>query len=446
MVCPMTVPVLLLLLLLALALLAGAALGWLLAARRGTAAAGELVSARAQLAARAEGAAEADRRVRESFAALSEQALRANAEAVVRMARDALGTAGAAASGDLAHRQQAIDALVAPLRDSLARLEAHTGALETARTEAYAGLREQLGSVRAAGDGLRAETARLVASLRATGVRGRWGELQLRRVVELAGMTEHCDFETQVTVRTADGVQRPDLVVALAGARRVVVDAKAPFDAYIAAADAPVLPGAKDPGDPVRYAGHARAVREHVRRLADRDYPRAVPGSAEFVVLFLPGDGMLAAAAAADPGLVEDALARGVVLATPTTLVAVLRTVASVWREDALVANAAELRRLAGELYQRLATMGGHLAKVGSGLNASVTAYNSAVGSLESRVLVTARRMAELHESDAPLVAPETLELRPRAPRAAELTDPAEPEPGRVRHLDGPVGDRAALG
>ena len=404
--------------LLVLAAALGLLLGWLLAARRGTTLAQDLATARAELTVRAERSGQDEQRQRDAFAALSEQSLRANAESVVRLAREQLGAASARASGDLAGRQAAIDALIAPLRDTLARLEAHTGVLETARTDAYAALREQLGAVAQAGDGLRAETARLVSSLRATGVRGRWGELQLRRVVELAGMSEHCDFAVQPTIRSGEGVQRPDLIVSLAGGRRVVVDAKAPFDAYLAAADAE---------RPVRYDAHARAVRDHVKGLAERDYPRAVAGSADFVILFLPGDGLLAAAAQADPGLVEDALARRIVLTTPTTLVAVLRTVASVWREDALVANAARLRELAAQLYERLATMGAHLAKVGSGLTASVTAYNSAVGSLESRVLVTARRMAALHEGDVALNPPELVELRPRPLTAAELTDPAGP-------------------
>ncbi len=423
----------------------GLVVGWLLAAHRAATLTGELTgelaSTRAELTQRTARAGADEQRQREAFAALSEQSLRANAEAVVRLAREQLGAATARADGDLAGRQAAIDALVSPLRDTLARLETHTGALEMARTDAYAALREQLGAVRAAGDGLRTETARLVASLRATGVRGRWGELQLRRVVELAGMSEHCDFAMQETVRTAEGIARPDLIVSLAGGRRVVVDAKTPFDAYLAAADpAPSTAGAaagaagagteggSEGSDGVRYAAHARALRAHVKALADRDYPRAVAGSADFVVLFLPGDGLLAAAAAADPSLIEDALSRRVVLTTPTTLVAVLRTVASVWREDALVANAARLRELAGQLYDRLATMGAHLGKVGSGLSASVGAYNSAVGSLESRVLVTARRMAALHEdSRVNLDPPELVELRPRPLTAAELTDPAEP-------------------
>lgn len=427
-------PVVLALVLLLTAAL-GLVVGWLLAFRRGTMLTGELAATRAELTVRAERAGQDEQRQREAFAALSEQSLRANAESVVRLAREQLGAASARASGDLAGRQAAIDALIAPLRDTLARLEAHTGALETARTDAYAALREQLGAVAQAGDGLRSETARLVASLRATGVRGRWGELQLRRVVELAGMSEHCDFAVQPTIRSGEGAQRPDLIVALAGGRRVVVDAKTPFDAYLAAADA------DGPEGPVRYAAHARAVRGHVKALAERDYPRAVAGSADFVVLFLPGDGLLAAAAQADPGLIEEALARRVVLTTPTTLVAVLRTVASVWREDALVTNAARLRELAAQLYERLSTMGAHLAKVGSGLTASVSAYNSAVGSLESRVLVTARRMAALHEGDVALDAPELVELRPRPLTASELTDPAGP-PGLADPAD--AADRAA--
>ena len=420
----MTVAVPLLALLLVFAAALGAAIAWLLATRaaagRAGLAAAELAAARTSLAHLDAGAREADERTREAFAALSERALQANAETVVRLAREQLGAAGATAGGDLARREEAIAGLVAPLRESLARLETQNRTMETARTDAYAALREQVGAVRVAGDGLRAETSRLVAALRATGVRGRWGEVQLRRVVELAGMTEHCDFTVQQTVRTADGTLRPDLVVHLSGGRDVVVDAKVPFEAYVAADDA-------DGPPEQRYVAHARAVREHVRRLSDKAYSRAFEPSPQFVVLFLPGEGFLAAAASADPGLVEWALGQDVVLATPTTLVALLRTVAHTWRQDALADNAAQVQKLARELYARLSTMGGHLAKVGAGLGSSVEAYNAAVGSLEGRVLVTARRMAALHDPEVSLPAPELAELRPRPLTAAELTDPADP-------------------
>lgn len=419
----MTVPAVPLVLLLCLTLALGAALGWLLAARSGAdraaASAAELAVARTSLAHADTGAQESRDRLRETFAALSEQALQANSEAVIRMAREQLGAAGAVAGGELARRQEAIGAMVGPLREALDRLEVHNHAMETARTDAYAALREQVGAVQLAGDGVRAETARLVAALRATGVRGRWGEVQLRRVVELAGMTEHCDFTVQHTVRGDAGTQRPDLVVHLSGGRHVVVDAKVPFEAYLAADSA-------DGPPEQRYAGHARAVREHVTALSNRAYHRAFDPTPQFVVLFLPGEGFLAAAAAADQGLVEWALSRDVVLATPTTLVALLRTVAHTWRQESLAANAAQVQKLARELYTRLSTMGSHLSRVGAGLGASVDAYNSAVGSLEGRVLVTARRMAALHDPEVSLPAPELAELRPRPLTAAELTDPAD--------------------
>ena len=430
----------LLLLTTALGLVVGAALGWLLAARaagaRAAATGAELAAARTSLHHLTAGAEADSQRLRESFAELSEQALRANSRTLLDLAREQLGAAGAAAGGDLARRQDAIGALVVPLQDALARLEAHNRSMETARTDAYAALREQVGAVRVAGDGVRAETSRLVAALRATGVRGRWGEVQLRRVVELAGMAEHCDFTVQHTVHGEDGAQRPDLVVHLSGGRHVAVDAKAPFEAWLAAESA-------DGPPEQRYAGHARAVREHVRKLSDKGYHRALGDSPQFVVLFLPGEGFLAAAASADPQLVEWALEREVVLATPTTLVALLRTVAHTWRQDALAANAAAVQKLARDLYARLSTMGGHLARVGSGLGASVDAYNAAVGSLEGRVLVTARKMAALHDPDVALVGPEAVDLRPRPLTAAELTDPVDdPAVGGVGRgeLDGRAG------
>ncbi len=426
----MTVPAVLLVLILCLAAALGVALGWATATRAGSdraaSVAAELAVARASLAQLTAGTRDAEERARESFAALSERALQANSETLVRLAREQLGAAGAAAGGDLARREEAIGALVGPLRDSLARLVAQNQAMEAARTDAYAALREQVGAVQLAGDGVRAETARLVAALRATGVRGRWGEVQLRRVVELAGMTEHCDFTVQQTVRGEGGVQRPDLVVHLSGGRSVVVDAKVPFEAYLAADTA------EGPAER-RYAAHARAVRDHVQRLSDKAYHQAFDPSPQFVVLFLPGEGFLAAAAAADQQLVEWALTRDVVLATPTTLVALLRTVAHTWRQDSLAANAAQVQKLARELYGRLATMASHLAKVGAGLGSSVDAYNAAVGSLEGRVLVTARRMAALHDPEVALPAPELAELRPRPLTAAELTDPVD--------AGGPLGD-----
>lgn len=276
-----------------------------------------------------------------------------------------------------------------PVLDSLSRLEGHVRDLEQHRAEAYGGLTQQVTAMRAAHEQLRAETARLVGALRAPQTRGRWGEMHLRRVVEAAGALEHCHFHEQVT--SADGRHRPDLVVNLADGKQLAVDSKVPLLHWLAAMEAPdeaALSAAR--------AAHARSVRAHVRALADKAYWEDLEHSPELVVLFLPADTFLDAALAEDPTLLEDAFALGVVPATPSTLVALLRTVAFGWRTERLSASTAEITALGRQLHQRLATMGEHLDKLGRSLTGAVGAYNATVGSVESRVLVTARRLAEL--------------------------------------------------
>ncbi len=292
-----------------------------------------------------------------------------------------------------AQSQEAVARVISPLNETLREIERD-------RIDAYAELRSQL---RVANE----QTSQLVGALRTTHVRGRWGEHQLRRIVEAAGMLAHCDFDEQVTVTSDDGgVLRPDMVVHLHGGRTVVVDAKVPLEAYLNE----------------QYDQHAKALRSHVDVLSGRSYWAAFAQSPEFVVLFVPAEPFLAVALHHDQSLLEHAFSRNIVLATPSTLVAMLRTVAYTWRQEALSRNAVEIHQLAKALYSRLGSVGGHLTKLGSSLNASVTAYNNAVGSLEQRVLVTARRLNDLGVSSEPLPDLSPVELAPRQPQAPELT------------------------
>ena len=313
-------------------------------------------------------------------------------------------------------QRTAVGQLIAPLQESLRRYEERIAELERERIGAYAALRTQVGQMRDTSEQLRTETRQLVSALRAPQVRGRWGEHQLRRIVEAAGMLEHCDFSEQVTAGYEGRVLRPDMVVSLAGGKQVVVDAKAPFSAYLEAMEAQ--------DEAVRLAkldAHARHLRMHVDALAGKEYWAAFDPAPEFVVLFVPADPFLDAALQRDPTLLEHAFARNIVLATPATLVALLRTVAYAWRQEALARNAAEVHTLGKELYARLATMGGHIGKLGSALGTAVTSYNKAVGSLESRVLVTARKFADLGVAAEELESPPQVESATRQLQAPEL-------------------------
>jgi DNA recombination protein RmuC len=321
--------------------------------------------------------------------------------------------------------QEAVARAVAPLHDTLRRYEQRVAELERDRVDAYAELREQVRSMSAVSGELRTETKQLVAALRAPQVRGRWGEHQLRRIVEAAGLLQHCDFAEQVSATTDQQGVRPDLVVRMHGGRSVVVDAKAPFDAYLSAMEA-----RDERGRDGHLDAHARHLRGHVDALAAKAYWTAFDPTPEFVVLFVPADPFLDAALQRDPMLLEHGFARNVVLATPATLVALLRTVAYTWRQEALARNAATVHALARELYTRLATMGDHVGKLGTALGGAVTAYNRAVGSLEARVLVSARKLAELGVSDDELDPPAQIELAPRQPQAPELMPAAGPGAG----------------
>lgn len=362
----------------------GAALGWYAARARS---ATQLAALRAAADVRAQGEA----RLEQALRSLSYEATHQSQEAVTRA--------------------------VAPLHETLRRYEERVAELERARVGSYAELRSQIEAMTAVSGELRTETRQLVAALRAPQVRGRWGEHQLRRIVEAAGMVEHCDFAEQVSGSTDDATVRPDLVVRLHGGRSVVVDAKAPFEGYLSAMEA------RDEKTRDRHLdAHARHLRAHVDALSAKAYWAAFDPAPEFVVLFVPADPFLDVALQRDPTLLEHAFARDVVVATPATLVALLRTVAYTWRQEALARNAHAVHTLARELYGRLSTLGEHVGKLGGALGGAVSAYNRAVGSLESRVLVSARKLADLGVSDTELPAASPLEVAPRQPQAPELT------------------------
>jgi DNA recombination protein RmuC len=361
-----------------------------------------------------------DAELKEAFGSLSADALARNNEQFVALAEGRLKEATAAlhakADGDAAARAHAISALLDPMTSTLQRVEGQMRDVEKERESAYAGLREQVATMHRSSEQLHHETKSLVNALRAPQVRGRWGELQLERIVQLAGMVEHCDFSTQVTAQGEDGGLRPDMVVRLAGGKQVVVDAKVPFAAYLEAVESRDENTHRE-----RLAAHARQLRQHVDTLSAKAYWAAFQPSPEFVVLFVPGDPFLEAALQADPSLMEHAFSQNVVITTPTTLIALLRTVAYSWRQEALARNAAQVHQLGKELHGRLATMGTHVAKLGRSLDAAVGSYNQTVSSLEARVLVTARKLTDLEVADDELVAPGQIERAPRVIAAPEL-------------------------
>jgi DNA recombination protein RmuC len=344
---------------------------------------------------------QSEARLRGAFENLAGQTLRANSELFLRMAREALGRDQVVAQSSLKERETAIAQLVEPLRAALERTEAQVQALERERRDAFSTLRTQIESLASGQTLLQRETRNLVTALRRPEVRGRWGEMTLRRLIELAGMTEHCDFTEQLHVVGEEGALRPDLVVHMPDSRDLVIDVKTPLDAYLEALEA-----ATDEARLAALKRHAQQVETRVRQLASKGYWTQFERSPDFAVLFLPGDQFLSTALAERPDLLETALKQNVILATPSTLIALLKAVAYGWRQSAVAQNAATIRDLGQELYRRLGNFTGHLGRMGQRLGAAVEAYNSAVGSLERQVMPQARRFTELGvTTDSPLPA-----------------------------------------
>ena len=386
------------LLLLAL-LLVGFALGWMVAALVRQQRINRL---EAVLASERQLERERHAALEQTFSALSADALQRNNRAFIELAQQVLGRFHVQAKGDLELKEQAVKDLLRPIRETLARTDQQLQQLERERREAHGALTQQLESLAQAQQALQGETRNLVQALRRPEVRGQWGELTLRRLAELAGMVEHCDFSEQVTSATDNGIARPDMIVHMPGDRQVVVDVKTPLDAYLSAVES------TEETERTRFLQqHARHVRERVRALAAKAYWNQFAQAPEFVVLFIPGDQFLSAALDQDHGLLEHALSSKVILATPTSLVALLRAVAYGWRQESLNRNAEKIRVIGEDLYQRVAILADHLTKLGRHLDASVTQFNRLVGSFETKVMPGARKFVELgvsakKEAEAP--------------------------------------------
>jgi DNA recombination protein RmuC len=405
-----------------LGLALGAVIGWLASRPAHARLQSDLDKHRAVHAERLTAYEDAESKLRDAFQALSANALKTNNEAFLSLAETRLREARTAAAGDIDARKKAIEDLLAPMAKTLEHVDREIQDAERRRVESGAQLMQKIASLDTAGQGLRDETRRLTDALKRPGVRGRWGELQLKRVVELAGMIEYCDFTEQHTIQAPDddGRIRPDVIVRLPGGKRIVIDAKAPLDAYLRALEAPDEAARQN-----LLSEHAKQVRNHISQLSAKSYFEKIASTPEFVVMFLPGEMFFSAALEQDPSLIECGVERRVIPASPTTLIALLRAVAYGWQQEAMTENARKISENGRNLYESVRTLAGHFQLLGAKLKSSLEAYNDAVGSLEGNVLVKARKFKELHAANGgdEIKQLEPIDRVPRMLQAAELTD-----------------------
>ena len=363
---------------------------------------------------------EATRRLTDTFSALSAEALKSNNQLFLELSKNTLEKVLADAKGDLGKRQEAVEGMIKPLKETLTRYETQIRELENARQQAYGGLKKQLEDIGKANEQLQKETGALVTALKTPQVRGRWGEITLRRVVEVAGMSQYCDFAEQPSVDTEEGRKRPDLIVKLPGERTVVVDAKVPLKAYLEAMEADSEEKRK-----AQIARHSQAVREHMKALGSKAYWNQFNPTPDFVVLFLPGESYFSAALEQDRALIEDGISSRVILATPTTLIALLRTVALTWQQQQVTENSQKILAAGVDLFDRVVKFAEHLEGIRDGLGKAMKSYNAALGSWESRVAPGARRLKEL---GAAAPEKELKEIEPLESSLRELPDPSKKE------------------